>query len=983
MAERSLNTQQHAAVTTIKDPLLIVAGAGTGKTTVVAHKIAYLIDVCKVSPEHILALTFTEKAAHEMEERVSTTVNIGYSDLTISTFHSFAERLISQYGLTIGIPNQARLLTTTDAWMLMRDHLYDFDLDFYRPLGSPSRHIHALLNHFSACKDALISPAAYLEYVENTLLDHDAVQQEEKTKYTELANAYHTYQQLLLDNNAMDFGDLMYYSVQILRDRPSVRAQLQTQYKYIIVDEFQDVNWAQYELVRLLAENAEQLTVVGDDDQSIYAFRGASVSNILRFKDDFPSAKEVVLTENYRSGQDILDIAYKSIQYNNPDRLEVKLNLNKKLRAAGGHTGAVTHFHALTQEEEVAYVVNQIENLIKENEDLALDEIAILVRANNHAAPFIHALESARIPHEFFAASGLFMQPLVLDCLNFFELLVHRNNSPATYRLLRLPSIDVPARDIQVVTAFANKKSISFMSVIEFIDEVAGISESGKIEIKKLLTVIHASIDRAKTEKPSIVLYMFLDEIGYLRYLAEEELQGNEVITRQIYQLKQFFELIESYEQITPDMTVMSFLERIEHMRASGDAGEIYQPQDTPDSVNILTVHGSKGLEFDHVFVVNLVEGRFPGYARGGDIEVPRALIHETLPEGDYHYEEERRLFYVAATRARKSLHLCSADFYGGVRKKKISRFLDELGYSTQENTKKDNQKKKVAFITKHNSTPLRDESVYQLPKAYSFSQLTAYQACPYKYKLRHVLKIPTKGSAAFSFGQTMHSTLQKFYEQLTILNSATQISLFDTLPSATPDVTAKKIKVPTFKELLAFYEKSWIGDWYENKTQKKEYYTQGKQILKLFYTAQQDNWVVPYGIEKWFKIKVGDYTVHGRMDRIDQLPDQSFEIVDYKTGKSKEMVTGDDKDQLLIYQIAAQTIPEFTRVGTVEKLTFYYLNDGIKTSFLGKDKEIEKLKDKLVHTIDNIAARDFTATPSAFVCEYCEYKNMCEFREG
>jgi len=279
-------------------------------------------------------------------------------------------------------------------------------------------------------------------------------------RFTEIANAYHVYNQLLLDNNAFDFGDLISYSIKLLRQRPKVLNLLKKQYKYILVDEFQDVNWAQYQLVRLLTNDSAQLTVVGDDDQSIYAFRGASISNIMRFKDDFSTAKEIVLIENYRSGQKILDIAYNSIQNNNPDRLEQKLKIEKKLKSAVKIASEVVHIHKETLDEEVLAVINEIIRLKEIDKKALWNDFAILVRANNHATPFINGLESAGIPYEFLASSGLYRQPIVLDCLNFFKLLDNYHESTAVFRLLCLKFFEFQENDLQKITYNAKRKSI-------------------------------------------------------------------------------------------------------------------------------------------------------------------------------------------------------------------------------------------------------------------------------------------------------------------------------------------------------------------------------------------------------------------------------------------------------------------------------------------------------------------------------------------
>jgi DNA helicase-2/ATP-dependent DNA helicase PcrA len=348
---KNLNNEQLAAVKYTDGPLLIVAGAGTGKTTVITRRIAHLIEQNLAKPEEILALTFTDKAATEMQERVDLLLPIGYVDTWISTFHSFCERILKNHALDIGLPNDFELLDGTKQWMLVHKNFEKFDLDYYRPLGNPSKFISALLSHFSKCKDEVITPEEYLKHAEELTLFSDSPQPlpnpplkkgggdavasssspfEERpgevpkidlieiSRLQEVANAYHVYQKLLLDNSCLDFGDLINYTLELFKKRPNILKYYQNRFKYIMVDEFQDTNFAQYQLVKMLAGENQNIAVVGDDDQSIYKFRGASFSNILKFKDNFPKLKEITLVENYRSTKNILDLSYKFIQQNNP-----------------------------------------------------------------------------------------------------------------------------------------------------------------------------------------------------------------------------------------------------------------------------------------------------------------------------------------------------------------------------------------------------------------------------------------------------------------------------------------------------------------------------------------------------------------------------------------------------------------------------------------------------------------------------------------
>ncbi len=981
----NLTKTQRAAVEHVTGPLLIVAGAGTGKTTVLTEKIAYLIEQGLAKPEEILALTFTDKAADELVARVDERLNSGYLDLAVSTFHAFAERLLRECGTEIGLSRNFKILTETESWLLVRKNIFDLGLDYYRPLGNPGKYIHDLLAHFSKCKDELIAPEKYLELAENTAHDSGDDNVDEKSRLTELANAYYAYNKLVLDAGGLDFGDLMYYSVKLLQDRPRIKERLNKRYKFVLVDEFQDVNWAQYVLVQLISAGG-QLTVVGDDDQSIYAFRGASVSNILRFKDDFKNVTNIVLTENFRSRQEILDTAYTVIQNNNPERLESVLQINKKLIAArewekmpAGQI-PVCYEQVATGDDEVHRLLELLTTQKQSDQTASWDDFAILVRANNHAEPFIRALESARIPYEFLSAAGLYRQPIVLDALALLTAAHQTRDDLSIFRLLHLPIFNLLATDIQALISEARKKSWSYFEALHRAPECQNITETGRGHLAKLHSLIEAACNESKTAKPTALLYSFLESSGYLEYLTKGELAGDRTIIRQIHHLKQFFDQIAAFEDNTTDAHVAHLIEYIRAVQEAGDDGAVNPVEDTPDSVNILTVHSSKGLEFKYVFLVNVVEERFPTRRRGEGIEVPPELIHESVPTGDVHYQEERRLFYVAATRAKERLFILSAQNYGGVRSKKVSRFIVEAGLVAPENN---TVRAIIDGVGKNapKSNEGRDTAppVYEVPPIFSFSQIKSYETCPYQYKLAHILKLPTKSSASLSFGQSIHLTLQDFYQRVKELNSAAQVSLFD-VPAPTENPTSE-LKVPTLDELLQMYQNHWIPDWYESKQQQTKFFEQGKDILKKFYAAQDGRWTQPVGLEMPFKIKIGNYTVRGRMDRVDQLPDGSLHIIDYKTGQPKEKLTSEDKEQLLIYQIAAEALPEFRHVGPTGKLTFYYLGNGSEASFIGDPADLDKLRGKISDTIDRIYARDFAATPNQFACSHCDFRSICEFR--
>ncbi|MBU0670584.1 ATP-dependent helicase, partial [Patescibacteria group bacterium] len=431
-----LNKEQKEAVIHEGGPLLIVAGAGTGKTTVITRRIAWLLQEKEVSADEILALTFTDKAAGEMEERVEALLPLGYFDLWISTFHSFGQKILEEHALDIGLPNNFKLLSETEQWLLIRENIDKFELDYYKPKSNPTKFIEALVRHFSRLKDENITPEEYLKYAEDLKQNTDSQELEEGgevQRVGEVASAYAMYEKILLKNSALDFGDLIGYTIKLFKERPAILKKYQNQFKYLLVDEFQDTNHAQYELIKMLAEPENNLTVVGDDDQSVYKFRGASVSNIMEFKKDFEKCKEVVLVENYRSGQNILDLSHKFIKLNDPDRLEAKMKIDKNLIAKAVKKSEVKYLPFVSSKEEAKSVIEEILNLKK---SCSWNDICILIRANAQAEQFIPYLERADVPYQFLASKGLFKKPIIIDLLSFLKLLDNYHESKAVFRVL-------------------------------------------------------------------------------------------------------------------------------------------------------------------------------------------------------------------------------------------------------------------------------------------------------------------------------------------------------------------------------------------------------------------------------------------------------------------------------------------------------------------------------------------------------------------
>ncbi len=975
-----LNETQEKAVTHKDGPLLIIAGAGTGKTTVLTRRIAYLIEQELAKPEEILALTFTVKATGEMEERVDQIMPLGYQEITISTFDAFAEKILRQHALDVGLPGDFQILDDTKAWILMRNHIYDFDLDYYKPKGNPSKFIHALLKHFEAAKREDITPARYLEYAQGLQMNLDNVDVKKKakksrtsdvslseidpaevTRILEVANAYHKYQKLLLDNSYLDFRDLINYTLKLFAERPKILKFYQDKYKYILVDEFQDTDLAQYQLVKLLAQPQNNVTVVGDDDQSIYKFRGASISNILKFKEDYPKSSEVTLIDNYRSTQNILDLSYNFIQRNNPERLEPRLGISKKLQSHLKEKGEIAVLHARNMYDEARNVVDKIVQ-IQEQENLNLNEFAILVRANDHAESFLSELSRRNLPYIFVASRGLYRKSLIIDILAYLRLLDNFNQNEFLFRILHFKKFKIDHEDLISISHTAGRRAWSIYETLKNLVGNVNVKPETQTRVTELLSILDRHT-RLSFELPMTELFVrIVKDLGIDEALAVDSVENVE--SRSL--LEQFYRKIQDFTEDHKEKTLKNFLEEIALEQEAGDTGTLAANPDTgPEAVKVMTIHAAKGLEFSCVFVANMVEARFPSRDRKEQIELPKDLVKEILPEGDAHLMEERRLFYVAATRAKKYLFLSWADDYGGASLKKPSLFLVEAGLEQPREREKPSGE---VFFTKQQSLGLKLPAYkYRLPDAFDFSQISTFKKCPLEYKFKYIYRLPMPGAAPLSFGSTIHNTLKKYLQNMIQINSLQQVDLFGQ--------KLDKIQIPKKELLDKFYEESWIDDWYNNKAHKEEYRATGRRYLNNFFEKISVQPKLPKYLEQSFWLNLGKYKFKGRIDRADLNTDGTLSIIDYKTGQPRTKLEQVDRDQLLIYQWAAEDgLKE-----KVHELTYWYMEDLNNTlPFKGEPADIEKLKSKLLETIELIVQ---TIENNSFYAADLAHSHDCKFR--
>ncbi len=966
MDDRKLNPKQLEAVKHDKGPLLIIAGAGTGKTTVITERIKYLIVDKNYSPSSVLALTFTDKAAYEMQERIDVLLPYGYTNLWINTFHSFCDRILRDEAHTIGLDPNYKLISESESVLLMRKNIFDLGLKIFRPLGNPTKFLDALLTHFSRLKDEDIKPEEYLSFSQKQK------SKDEREQYIELASSYKKYETLKAKESVMDFSDLISNTLVLFRKRKNILKRYQSQFKFILVDEFQDTNFAQNELAILLsgADEASRgarlrakrdrggpnITVVADDDQSIYRFRGAAVSNVLQFKKSFPTAKIITLNDNYRSTQKILDAAYELIQNNNPNRLEVVEGINKKLKSHFGKEGdEVRLIHKERAEDEADAIALEIKKLTKSYE---YKDFAILVRANNHSQMITSALSRHRIPYQFLGPGYLFAQEEIKDLIAYLTFLTNLFDSVSLFRVLSMDIFDISYIELNFLLNFAKKKNLTLFEALSDVNQKF-LKPGTQEKLENFRKMAERHLKRARKEQAGQILYYFLVDSGLFETLKTADSVKEE---RRIQNIAKFFDRIKNFETERSDANIFTLVEWLMLMMQLGDS-PVAADIDIRDknAVNILTVHSSKGLEFKVVFLVNLVSDRFPTRERNEKIPVPLEILKENFPEStDFHLEEERRLFYVGLTRAKELLYFTAADYYGmGKRIKKLSTFIYEALPKLKETGKLESRSQQLSLsevLSVYKEEEEEKEERLPLKLTYiTYSNLQMFDICPLHYKARVIFNIPTPPASVQSFGISVHNTLFRFYRQI------------------------QEESKPSLNMLLGILKKEWISEGYENKKHEKERFAQAEKLLRKFYKTDFNPAVKPLRLEEPFSfILRNGVKVFGKIDRIDPQG-KGIEIIDYKTGEENPKAQKAHELQLAMYALAATKIKDdvLNRDPKNITLTLHFLEGNTKKSMSFTQEHMENLENKLIEKIEEIEKSDFACSGNV-LCKNCEYKILC-----
>jgi DNA helicase II / ATP-dependent DNA helicase PcrA len=980
----ALNDEQRAAVEHRAGPLLVIAGAGTGKTRVITERIRNLLESdAELRGENILGLTFTNKSAGEMLHRVRKAVGERAEGVWLSTFHKFCLEKI----LSVANP-ELRPIEDVDHWILLRRHIAELELKQFKRLADPGEFLGDFVKFFSRCQDELVTCDDYQKHVDALRrsyearaksLDADArkLEEEELERQEEVARAYRVSERLLRERNLITFGAQLMQTVELLRRDTELLERLREQYRYILVDEFQDTNIAQLELLYLLAGERRNIVAVGDDDQAIYRFRGASFGSFTIFLERFCGVSDakkaagnkkylVSLTKNYRSTQRILRVAGEVISSNEkspllpPKKLVTDNPDGEKIRVA----------EFGTPDEEAHWVASEIERL--HGPGAAWRSFAVLYRKHTHRDRLVGALRRRGIPFVIKKYSVL-SSTIVRDLLAYMRLIAIPSDNVACARVLGAPYWGLAPRDLVRLAERAEKNHRRPLS-----DEIdTAQSELPFAREGSRLPELVSMLGRLRQSARRIPASALLDEL--IASLQVAPLPSEE---DRLY-LERLVEFVKAWEQKSEGKKLRDFIEYLDFFeQANGDIYLEEEPSD--DRVQLMTVHSAKGLEFPHVFILHLNKRDFPTGTKPAVFEFPAELMKEEKPAGDFQIQEERRLFYVALTRARQRLTLSTI-----INKyKKPSQFLDDFlmnpkiqkfdavqsspkvvlpageevagpapdsaaggggqlftGGANEGETRAYSQ---VALWAKSYYPPIAE------PLQLSASAIERYLKCPMQYLFESVWGIRGGPNAALTFGSAMHTTIKEYVGEL------------------------RKRRKISFDEVAAIYERQWRSAGFSDDYHEEEYRKAGREQLENFYRSYSAAPPEVLHQEKAFELHFDhDVIVKGRMDQVNRLGAKEIEIVDYKTGKAKDAKKADESLQLSVYAIAAEEVLEVQPA----RLVFYNLTTNEAVATTRDAKALAKTKQIVAEVADRIRAKDFAAKPG-FNCKYCDFEPLCPAHE-
>jgi DNA helicase-2/ATP-dependent DNA helicase PcrA len=968
-----LNDAQRRAITHGDGPLLAIAGAGTGKTRVITERIRHLLQSdASLSGENILGLTFTKKAAGEMKARVVKATGERGKAVTLATFHSFCETMLAE------VDPQRVMLDEFDHWILLRRNLRRLRLEKYRRLADPGQFLNDFVEFFSRCQDELVSGEDYQRYAdglaarleaERDALDEDTFGERLETValQQELARAYRASEELLREKKRVSFGSLITGAVALLEQDAQLCEALQKKYRYILVDEFQDTNIAQLRLLELLAGPTKNIVAVGDNDQAIYRFRGASFGSFKLFLERFAGWKEgqdstpfrLALTENYRSTPNILRVAMQVIGQNT-----VSADFPKKVLSPNKPPGEKIRIVELaTPEEEARWVASELERV--HGAGRRWKDFAVLYRQHAHRDHLVEELSRRKIPFVITRLSIL-EHPLVRDVLAYLRLIDKPYDDIACARVLAAPAWHLEAPDLVRLAERARKEKKAIYDLLQL--------PQGQLAFDDSHAALGQLVEFVSSQRKTLKRCTAREILGALTEWLEIPQRAKEHDRKYATRLAEF---TKEWEPKSETRGLAEFIEYLDYYAQAG--GVVSLEDDAPiDAVQLMTVHGAKGLEFRQVFLLRVNNRAFPASERSRVFEFPVELMKEGAPAEQFHIQEERRLFYVALTRAEERLTITTVTEKKGkvpvfiedivmepaIKRQDVRLIMPKLPPAAKKDRAEDDWEDAPLFRAAEGPAKIFSRIADWAeefhppspePLTLSPSALSGYRTCPQRYLFGYLWSLREGPKAAMSFGAVMHTTIKRFVDQL-----------------------RKGVKLP-FEEVQRIFEMEWSSKGFEDQYQEEEYKKDGVEQLRAFHAGMMAELPQALEQEKAFELPLdNNVIIKGRIDQINSLGSKrDVEIVDYKTGRPKKDVDAKKDLQLSLYALAVKEILELEPA----RLVFHYLQNNERQETTRDAKQLDEAQRVVQEAAADIRAGEFPAK-RGFICRSCAYKPICPAHE-
>jgi DNA helicase II / ATP-dependent DNA helicase PcrA len=1034
-----LTDAQCEAVTHPPGRLLVVAGAGTGKTRTLVARFAWLVEQ-GTPPDGILVLTFSAPAADELRARLEAAVERPYEELAVSTFHAFCARLLRDESIAAGLDPFATPVTPADRLALLLEHIDELPFRRHDFQGNPAALLASFIERFDRLKDELVTAEDYERWAAELPDD------EHGAREREFAAVYAAHDRMLREAGTLDFGDLVLHAHRLLREHPDVSERVRGRFRHVLVDEFQDTNYAQGTLLELLVGDDGDVTAVGDDDQAIYRFRGASTKNLRDFQT--AGAKAIRLERSFRCPQRVLDTAH-AVVAPNPDRI------GKALEGRPG--GEVAFWRCVNERAQAQAVAADVERLVT-REGVRPERVCVLVRSVRQEGQAVAvALEERAVPYRIVGAAAFFQRAEIRDVLAWLRLLADPGDAGAVVRALARPPVELRSVDIARCTQIARRRKLDMVSALVAATESPQLPPEARERILGFLKIYRSASAALDTSRPDLFVHRLIERLGLRR---QQLFAAQPDVVERLVNLAKFGELAASYVRRSPQATPREFARYIAAVADAGLREEEAVAETEPQAVQVMTMHSAKGLEFDHVYVLGLQSSRMPGARRRALEPIPDELLGEELPPDDReaHAAEMRRLLHVAMTRARRRLVLAYAargergeartpspfaeearaavhmawedreeELFGPAESlhamfrmmreelldtvARTAGRLGELRFDTdldvshavvrymellklaallERPTEQDvvdalpeinarlaravTPEQREIFETsaldeylldaerdarrRAAAVAARDEPSLEafLPKRgdgllLSASDVETYRICPLRYKFARVFRIPSEPTLAQRFGILVHQVLERFH-------------------AGGPS--------PTLAELLGLLDAGWRRGGFGDSEEERQLRDKAGAAMRRYFERFQAEEGEPLWFERPFSFRLGPHLVSGRVDRVDRLPDGSYELIDYKTGRPKTPAQLKDDVQLSLYAVGAREAWSLETAGQA----YYYVLDDAKVPVDRDDVDRDWITETVMAAAEGIMAQGFEPTPSYAACSTCDFRIICPAAE-